>query len=157
MILDTWAKRWNVPDAALEELRAAMGVYDVKQDTTGMSEAAVTSRVKLEASQKNCRLWRNNVGACMDSEGNFIRYGLANESKKLNQNFKSSDLVGIRPVLIQPHHVGNILGQFLAREIKKTGWKYRPNDKRMAAQFNFIQLIQSMGGDAAFATGEGTI
>ncbi len=121
-----------------------------------LSEAALQNLVKLEASNKGCRLWRNNVGAAYMKDGSFIRYGLANDSATLNREIKSADLIGIRPVLITPDMVGTILGQFLSREIKASGWKYTGTD-REKAQLAWAELILSLGGDAAFAVGEGTI
>ena len=62
------------------------------------TESNVTAAIRLEAAQAGHLLWRNNVGACVDTRGRYIRYGLANESKAVNANIKSSDLVGITPM-----------------------------------------------------------
>lgn len=102
------------------------------------------------------RLWRNNVGGTYTEEGSFLRYGLANDSKQMNDAIKSHDLIGIRPVLIEQHHVGKIIGQFVSREVKAAGWKYR-GTKREEAQLRWAELIASLGGDACFANGEGTL
>jgi len=155
--LNEWAIRWGVPFEAVEDLRRIMG--SIATDPAikfGESEAAIQTRIRLEASRAGCRLWRNNVGGTYTEDGSFIRYGLANESKQMNDSIKSSDLIGIRPVLITPQHVGQILGQFVAREVKPEGWRYCAN-KREAAQLRFLELVFSLGGDAGFATGEGTI
>ncbi len=124
---------------------------------TGYSEEAVTSRVILEAASKGCILWRNNVGAYVDERGVEVRYGLANISKKMNKNIKSSDRIGIRKRLIYPHDVGHIIGQFVAREIKKEGWQFDMHDPHQAAQAKFNNLVVSYGGDAAFCTGVGSL
>jgi hypothetical protein len=121
-----------------------------------MTESAAQANVRLEASQKGARLWRNNLGATTDSRGNFFRYGLANDSAAVNKTMKSSDLIGILPIVILPEHVGHIFGQFLAREMKAPGWKYTGTEREVA-QLNFINLINDLGGNAAFATGRGTI
>lgn len=158
MTLEQWAIKWGAPYAALEDLRRDFGC--INTDPTplpkGNNEAAVQAKVRLEASRAGARLWRNNVGATMDDRGNFIRYGLANDSKQMNEVIKSSDLIGIRPVLITPQHVGHTFGQFIAREVKEPSWNFSGTN-RERAQLKFLELIKSMGGDACFATGEGTI
>ena len=160
MNLDLWAQRWGVPDEAINELKQAFGTHDTGQPLTTAEdkagESAAQVEVRLEASKKNCRLWRNNNGATYAEDGRFIRYGLANDSKAINDRIKSSDLIGVRPVLIEPYHVGHTFGQFLAREIKPPGWRYTGKE-RERAQLNFLELVMSLGGDASFATGVGTI
>ena len=73
-----------------------------------------------------------------DQTGRLIRFGLGNESPALNKVWKSSDLIGILPVLVQPSHVGKTLGVFLAVETKKPGWRLTPGDKRGQAQAAFL-------------------
>lgn len=119
-------------------------------------EAEAQVQIRLEASQKGLRLWRNNVGAGYLQDGSFIRWGLANESAQLNKHVKSSDLIGIRPVLITPEMVGRIIGQFVGREVKTPGWRYTATEREIA-QKAWADLINSLGGDAAFATGKGTL
>ena len=158
MNLNEWAIKWGVPFEAVEDLRRQMTATSTEPQATadGESEAAVQTRIRLEASLKGLRLWRNNVGACMDDNGNFIRYGLANDSKQMNDVIKSSDLIGIRPVVITQSHVGHTIGQFVAREIKPSTWRYS-GTKREAAQLAFLELVAGLGGDAQFANGEGTL
>ena len=126
--INEWADRWNIPVQAMTDLRVQLGQTCVagipSVDCTGESEAAVQTRVRMEASQAGGRLWRNNVGACQTVEGGFIRYGLANESTAMNKRCKSSDLIGLRPVLITEEMVGGVFGLFVAREVKHGGWKY---------------------------------
>lgn len=158
MELDQWAKRWCIADAAIAELRQIWGIIDtgINPKDLATSEAGVQSIIKLEASRKGCRLWRNNLGATHTIDGSFIRYGLANESTGINQRIKSADLIGIRPVIIEPCMIGWTIGQFMSREIKPANWKYKGTE-REKAQMKWAQLILSFGGDACFATGEGTI
>ncbi len=155
MTLSEWASDWGVPQEALSDLSARFGLL-TPPERSGESEAAIQTRVRLEASRKGARLFRNNVGATQTAEGAWIRYGLANDSKQMNQHMKSSDLIGIRPVIITPAMVGKTLGLFLAREVKAGNWKYT-GTQREAAQLRFLQLIASLGGDACFTNGEGTI
>jgi hypothetical protein len=154
--LHEWAARWNVSPAALSDLRACLGAGDAPVLREGLSEAAIQSQVRLEASRKGIRLWRNNVGAMYDDAGNFVRFGLANESAQINRVVKSGDLIGIRPVIITQAHVGTMLGQFVSREVKAGTWCYSGTD-REKAQLAWAQLIASLGGDAGFCNGEGTL
>lgn len=129
-------------------------------DTT--SEAYVQSLVRLEAPAKNVKLWRNNVGVLLDRNGRPVRYGLANDSEKLNRVIKSGDLIGWRPRLITLDDVGRIIAQFVSRECKPVGWRPAPvgTSERYLheeAQRAWAGLINADGGDAAFATGEGTL
>jgi len=121
-----------------------------------MSEAAVQALLRQEASRMGLRLWRNNVGAGVLADGSFIRWGLANDSKALNESIKSADLIGIRPLLITPDHVGTVVGQFVSREVKSPEWRWRGTD-REKAQARWADLVNSLGGDACFATGVGTL
>jgi hypothetical protein len=118
-----------------------------------MTEADIQAKLRLKASQCGMRLWRNNVGVLCDSTGRPIRYGLANDSAELNKVLKSSDLIGIRPVVITQDMVGKTIGQFVAREVKSSSWIFR-NTNREKAQLAFINLINSLGGDAKFYNGE---
>lgn len=120
-----------------------------------MLENQLINVIKLEASKKGVHLWRNNVGATYTADGAFLRYGLANESAQVNKVIKSSDLIGLRPILITPEMVGYTIGQFVAREVKKTNWRFT-GTPREEAQLRFINLINSMGGNACFDTGGNT-
>lgn len=119
-----------------------------------MNESSAQAAVRLAASQTGVRLWRNNVGAGKLESGSYIRWGLANDSTAVNRRIKSGDLIGIRPVLITPAHVGQTLGVFVSREMKPPGWRYHPNDEHEQAQQRWINLVRSLGGDATFSTGE---
>jgi hypothetical protein len=101
-------------------------------------------------------LWRNNVGAATTADGSFIRFGLANDSSGLNKILKSADLIGINPVQITQDMVGCVIGQFISREVKTKNWRYT-GTAREQAQLKWIELILSLGGNACFANGEGTI
>ena len=158
MILDQWARKHNISETALNELRGSLGVIDNVTETEKKdhTEAQLLSLLRLEACEKGMRLWRNNVGAAITKDGSFIRFGLANESERLNKVLKSSDLIGIRPVLITQDHVGCIVGQFVAREVKNENWTFKGTEREQA-QLRFINLIVSLGGDACFATKAGVL
>jgi len=115
------------------------------------SEAAVQQHIRTQIALTGVELWRQNVGACTDANGRVIRYGILNDSKHLNQRFKSSDLVGIRPILITADMVGQVVGVFAAIECKASNWTYRPNDEHTQAQQRFIDLVRAAGGFAGFA------
>lgn len=156
--LTDWANKWNIPQEAVTDLMNNLRGIDSTSppDTSAGHEAYVQQAVRLEASSKGCRLWRNNVGAVQTDDGRHIRYGLCNESKRVNEKIKSSDLIGICPVLVKPEHVGRTHGIFLAREVKRESWQYS-HTKREQAQLNFLNLVLSLGGDSAFAKGIGTL
>ena len=158
MNLNQWAIKWGIPYEALEDLRRQMGAVEDVMLTPipGETEAAVQTKVRLEAAAKGARLMRNNSGAMYDKDGRFVRFGLANESARMNKHIKSSDLIGITPVVITPQHVGTTLGVFTAREIKRGDWKFTGTPAELAQQ-RFIELIVSLGGDACFANSEGTL
>lgn len=157
MMLNEWAIQWGIRPEALVDLRARMRAVNTgePETLTGRSEAAVQAAVRLEASKKGAILWRNNVGGYYDETGRFIRYGLANDSKAMNQTIKSHDLIGLQPVEITPAMVGRTIGQFVSREVKPGDWRFT-GTKREQAQLKFADLVISLGGDASFATGEGT-
>lgn len=156
MILHKWAADWGIPAEALADLqhRLAPALTPVHPaDLEGRSESAASAQVRLEASRLGWRLWRNNVGVLRNEAGRPVRYGLANESARINAGIKSGDLIGIRPVLITSSLVGQTIGQFVSREMKAPGWTFNPRDEREAAQARWASLIVSLGGDAAFSTG----
>lgn len=154
-----WAARYGVSSQAMLELAEIFGMsgrLGLPPEVKGTSEAAVSSAVRLEAARKGIRLWRNNVGALLDARGVPVRYGLANESKEVNAVIKSADLIGIRPVLIEQQHVGQLIGQFVSREVKRVGWRYTGAD-REPAQLAWATLVTAAGGDACFTTGIGSL
>ena len=159
MNLLQWAIKWGVPIEAVEDLRREYGLINTEpKPLIGESEGAVQTRIRLEASTKGLRIWRNNVGAYDEknppSPGS--RWGLCNDNKEMNALIKSSDLIGVKPLLITQNHVGGIVGQFVAREVKAANWSYS-GTKREEAQLNFLNLVAGLGGDAAFANSVGTL
>lgn len=119
-----------------------------------MTEETAQNAVRLRAAELGCAMWRNNSGALRDARGRMVRFGLGNDSAKINAVWKSSDLIGIVPVMITPAHVGMTLGVFAAAEMKDpTTWRgVRLSDERAQAQENFLQQVQRLGGAASFCT-----
>ncbi len=157
-VLERWQLKWGLSGVAIEELAHALAEHAVRCAEAvddGVSESIVQANVRLEASTLGIHLFRNNVGAGKLENGNFIRWGLANESKKQNSIVKSSDLIGIRPFLITPDHVGCRIGQFVARETKRAGWDYRDTPEERA-QKRWIDFVNLNGGDACFVNGPGS-
>lgn len=157
-LLDEWAKTWGVSSAALLDLRQRIGIAAsaatpaVVEDGKPGSEVRQQSLIRLAAVEAGVWLTRNNVGALIDERGVPVRYGLANESKAQNESVKSADLIGIRPILIGPQHVGQVIGQFASIECKHQTWVYK-GDKHEVAQLKWCNFVIGKGGFACFATG----
>jgi len=151
--LTTWQRVHGVTPAAMRDLLTMLQpVVDYTPDpVTYASEAAVQAQIRLEAPNHNSIVWRNNQGACVDDTGRQIRYGLGNDSKKLNNVWKSSDLIGITKRIVMPEHIGQEWGIFTAVEVKDPGWKFTPGDKRAVAQLAFGNHVRRMGGLFTFA------
>ena len=154
MILTEWAKRHNIPPHMIAELRLLMLGGDVTPDAPAAagSEAAVQNAVRLEASRAGHRLWRNNLGAGKLENGSYVRWGLCNDSPAINAVMKSSDLIGIKRVLITQDMVGSHIGQFWSVEVKHAHWKYR-GDSHEVAQLRWIEQIVALGGCGQFSVG----
>lgn len=114
------------------------------------SEAGLQSNIQMEASRRGWRLWRNNVGAAK-IKGAWVRWGLCNISKNQNSEMKSSDLIGITPMVIGPEHVGQVVGIFTSIEVKEPGWSYGGKGREVA-QKKWIDLIRSLGGIGKFVS-----
>lgn len=143
-----WAIRHGVTGAALADL-ATLFAPPVRLPADGTSEQRIQAELRLEAARRGCALWRNNSGATTDDKGRTVRYGLANDSKRFNEKFKSSDLIGITPVT----HAGFTFGVFTAVEVKRPGWRYTGTDREVG-QNNFLTTVAGLGGIARFATGK---
>lgn len=157
--LSSWAERHHITPAALADLLAIMLPPCDPPEHKGRAltgEAGVQALLRLEAAAAGWHLWRNNVGVLQDKRGVPVRYGLANDSAQLNARIKSSDLIGWRPLVITPAHVGKTVAQFVCREVKAPGWRYTGDD-REEAQRRWIGMVLAAGGDACFANGPGTI
>lgn len=102
-------------------------------------ESIIQQEILLEAAKHGIKLMRNNSGALKDETGRLVRYGLDNVSQIHNDNFKSSDLVGIIP----PN------GRWIVIEVKKEGWKFT-GTQREVAQKAFIDFMVSRGAIGGF-------
>ena len=122
-----------------------------------MAESSVQAEIRLLASQRGWRLFRNNVGVLPDRNGRPVRFGLANDSAKLNREIASADLIGIRPVLILPEHIGRTIGVFTSIECKHPDWRPTPGDERYQAQCRWRDLVLSLGGYAVITNRSDTL
>lgn len=153
-----WSLKWGVPKEAVGELLSILNVPATGIDDGRLgSEEAVQAECMILAARCGAALWRNNSGALKDETGRLVRFGLGNTSTRINEVWKSADLIGILPMLIGPEHVGKTVGRFWAVECKEPGWKFRESDKRAKAQSNFIVNVNALGGQATFAQGTGDL
>ena len=170
MNLAEWAARWGLPTQALAELaRCSIVEPDPDQLVGGKTEAYVQSAIRgLEAPAKGVFLWRNNVGAgtihqeadlcdtCRMKRRRPVRWGLANDSKRVNEVMKSADLIGLRPLIITADMVGQRVGQFVSRECKREDWNYRGTPEEQA-QLAWATIINDNGGDAKIVKAVGSL
>lgn len=119
-----WARRY--PEAAAE-LRSITIPPSQPRSTT--PEGAIQTAIRLEAARQGWQLWRNNKGVLRDNRGIPVRFGLANDSKKLSDRLASADLIGTDPY-----------GRFASVEVK------RPGGTVTQAQINWCNLVNARGG-----------
>ena len=142
-VITEWATVWGVPQAALADLTARLTLSEHPAAEAGRSEAAVQADIRLAASQRgDLVLWRNNSGAYQNDQGQWVRYGLNNESAQQNKRMKSADLIGI--------HRGS--GRFVSIEVKRPGWKHSDASERDRAQAAWAATVAAMGGVALRVT-----
>jgi hypothetical protein len=163
---ELWAARHPQAAAELHQLMGAIP-WPANDQTEGKSEAHSQQRVRLNVAKQGAMSWRNNVGATPakilttcpkcglrhEIKQSPTRYGLANDSQKLNAVMKSSDLILAIPRLITQPMVGMTIAQFGAVECKRPGWKYR-GDEHELGQLAWLELVAKLGGFATFSTGE---
>lgn len=102
------------------------------------------------ASGSGMKLWRNNVGVLIDRDGRPVRFGLANDSKALNEALKSGDLIGWTPRDC-PHCGRWRAAVFTSIEAKREGWQWKGTNREVA-QAAWAELVLKSGGMACFAT-----
>ncbi len=138
-----WARRHAVDQQALTELLLILAMPPAPPvNPTPQSETAAQAEIRLEAPRWGGVLWRNNVGALPDRTGVLVRYGLANDSAKLNKHVKSSDLIGFTPV--------QGVAVFTAIECKRADWVWHATAREIAQQ-RFHNVVRAGGGIAGFA------
>lgn len=118
------------------------------------TENTVQDGCRLLIQKSGGILLRNNSGAMKLPDGRFLRWGLGNDSTAMNKKRKSSDLIGITPMLIKQHHIGRTIGVFTAIECKASDWVFRESCERSVAQLKFMQLVVDRGGISSFINDE---
>lgn len=98
-----------------------------------MSEAKILAAVRIALSKAGVTIWRNSTGALRDRQDRLIHFGLCKGS---------SDLIGLRSVLITPDMVGTRVAVFIACEVKAH------NGRATVEQTNFLRTILEAGGIA---------
>jgi hypothetical protein len=160
MTYTDWARRHPQASAELQQL--LNGSPPADPGAAGKSEAWAQQQIRLKAAHAGALSWRNNVGAtpakCSDcgAPRQPIRYGLANDSHRLNERIKSSDLILAIPRHITPAMVGTTIAQFGSIETKRPGWHYTGKGTE-PGQAAWLALIARLGGYATFSTGDVTL
>lgn len=160
-LLEDWAALWGISVEALDDLalRVTIAAEPIGITPSAQSESYAQSLVRLAAPGAGMVLWRNNVGVAVDKTGRHIRYGLANDSKALNETIKSADLIGWRAETISAEQVGTRIARFVSIECKEIGWVYGKAGKdteqglRERAQKRWLDMVVAAGGLASFSTG----
>jgi len=104
-----------------------------------VTEASEQAKIIVRAFQMGYALWRNNSGVARE-EHRHVRFGLGNDSAKINKKWKSCDLVGVGPD-----------GRMLMVEVKKQGWVFTGTEREVA-QANAINQVNALGGIAFFCS-----
>lgn len=161
MTLIEWAERWEIPEAAIAELcRSCLheGPREGKDD-----EGTVQSEVRLKAARtahlpwgRQTYLFRNNRGAGKLANGSYVRWGLANDSKRLGDATKSGDLIGWEQHLITQADVGRVIAQFLSVEVKRRDWKFAASLEE-CAQVHWASIVNAQGGKAVITNTDGSV
>lgn len=103
-----------------------------------MTESDLLKRIQSLATG-DVRLFRNNVGGLRDAQGRYVRYGLC---------VGSSDLIGLRSLVITPKMIGQRMAIFVALEAKSEFGRATDEQRR------FIDMVGLMGGAAGIVRSE---
>lgn len=111
-----------------------------------MSETPLIDATLLTGSAKGWRLFRQNTGVGWVGKLRSKKAGtvILDNARVLHAGLcvGSSDVIGLRPVVITADMVGQTIGQFVAAEIKTPGV---PVTKEQAG---FIEMVKRLNGHA---------
>ena len=126
-----------------------------------MSEKLIQQKIfRALGSRRDVKLFRNNTGtafmgkavtirqpgAIMLQPGDVVIRGA--RRVKFGLHIGSSDLIGFKTVKITADMVGQLFARFLAVEVKTA------KGRASADQLNFIEVVNSSGGQAGIARSE---
>ena len=120
-----------------------------------MTERAIQNEVLLAASGQGWTLFRNNSGIGWVGEVTRLKSGdlLIKNPRPLHAGLcvGSSDLIGWRPILVGPEHLGATIAQFVGVEVKT------PKGRESKPQATFRRVVTEAGGLALVARGPGDL
>ena len=139
----------------------ASGGIHTRIDAMVALEHPIQQRILIAHGSGDTRLWRNNVGtgwtgqATRVSAGNLaavargLRAGdvVIRAGRPLHAGLcvGSSDLIGLRSLVVRPELVGQRIGRFAAVEVKS------PTGRLTKEQAAFIETVKRLGGLAGEA------
>jgi hypothetical protein len=119
------------------------------------SERAIQNEVLLATSAQGWTLFRNNVGVGWQGDATRLADGsiLIRNPRPLHAGLcvGSSDLIGWRPILVGPEHLGTVVAQFVGVEVKT------PKGRESKPQATFRRVVTEAGGLALVARGPGDL
>ena len=120
-----------------------------------MTERAIQNDILLAASGQGWTLFRNNSGIGWVGEVVRLKSGdlLIKNPRPLHAGLcvGSSDLIGWRPILVGPEHLGATVAQFCGIEVKT------PKGRETKEQAHFREVANSAGGLVILARGPGDL
>lgn len=147
MTLLEWAIKHRIPHVALQDLCLSCLFLDDIDEKEVVRESPIQKQIRLEGARKGKYLFRNNRGAGRMESGNYVRFGLGNDSKKLGDAVKSADLIGWESFTVTEEWLGHKVARFLSVEVKASDYKFSGTLEEMA-QIKWAATVNAEGGRA---------